>query len=448
MKNKVGIRREDLSKKGEKRVAIAPHEAQYLAQAGYELFVQPAQHPATRITKRAYYDTHYADVGATINEDLSEVDIIFGLKEIDTDLLDAEKVYLFFSHTHKGQKKNREMLAQLVAGRNTLIDYELITDEQGQRLITAFTYFAGYAGMTDSLWAYGRRMEQKGIDHPFSRIPQSIEKEDLNVIKGQIAAVGEAIRVHGTPASLPPMITVFMGAGKTSQGSQEIYDLLPMQEIQLAELERTFEQGSRHQVYKLVLDVPELYRLKQDAPQYGQTLSEAEIWELYLSTPDLFESNLDEVFPYTSILMNCIIWSPRFPRLLSRDQTEKWYRAFPNLEVIGDITCDPEGAIEFSKETWIDQPVFVYHPVTRKSKMGFTGEGIAVMAVTNLPCEFAADASAHFSSNLRPLLPGIVGADFGAASPEEAGLPDEIQRAVILWKGELTPDYAYMKEYL
>ena len=69
------------------------------------------------------------------------------------------------------------------------------------------------------------------------------------------------------------------------------------------------------------------------------------------------------------------------------------------------------------------------------------------MAVTNLPCEFSADASRQFSDDLAPLLKQIISADYNK-SFEESNLPPEIKRAVILWKGKFTKKYSYMKEYL
>ena len=117
------------------------------------------------------------------------------------------------------------------------------------------------------------------------------------------------------------------------------------------------------------------------------------------------------------------------------------------MKAIGDITCDPNGSIEFSKETWIDNPVFIYDPATEKVTDGFEGRGVAVMAVTNLPCEFSADASRQFSDDLAPFLKSIITADYNN-SLDESNLPLEIKRAVILWKGKFTKKYIYMKEYL
>ncbi len=448
MKNTIAIRREDLSKMGEKRVAIVPTLAHKILSRGNPVLLQPRIHPQTKEIKRIFQDNSYTIFGVKLSEDISAADVIFGLKEIESDHILPKKAYYFFSHTHKGQIKNREMLRSLVEQKNTLIDYELITDSNQQRLITAFTYFAGYAGMIDSLWALGKRLSIQGVENAFSNIPQSIVCEDLAKIKEIIKEVAKEIEQKGTPEELPPIICCFLGAGKTSTAAQEIFDLLPSKEITIADLPKVFAEGSRKQLYKLVLDIPDMYRLKSTSPYIDQKLAYSELFQLYIKEPEHFESDLDKVFPYCSLMMNCIIWSPKYPRLLSREDTARWYEMHQSLQLIGDITCDPEGAIHFSKETWIDEPVFIYDPAKQSQQMGFEGSGIAVMAVTNLPCEFSADASNLFSSNLSPLIVGITEADYQAETPQLAGLPTEIQAATILWKGEFTEKYDYMKQYL
>lgn len=447
MKRIIAIRREDLSKRGEKRVAIVPAMAQIIT-ADAELLVQPYIHPETGEIKRAYEDKLYAQVGAKISENIASANVIFGLKEIEIKHILPKKTYFIFSHTHKGQTKNRKMLRKFVDQKNTLIDYELMVNVKRQRVITAFTYFAGYAGMIDSLWTLGKRLDLKGINNPFSIIPQSIEKENLGAIKSIIREAGQLISAKGTPKELPPIICCFLGTGKTSTGAQEIFDLLPHESIGIEHLQEILENGSRNKVYKLVLDVPDMYILKHDSPHSRRAFSYDQLFKLYLEEPEHFESNLGMIFPYCTMMMNCIIWSPKYPRLLTRTQTAEWYKEDQTLAVIGDITCDPEGAIHFSKETWIDNPVFIYNPETQTQHMGFEEEGIAVMAVTNLPCEFSADASVQFSENLKPFISGIIHADFDAPSPSEAGLPPEIAGATILWKGEFTAPFAYMQEYL
>lgn len=448
MPNTIAIRREDLSKKGEKRVAIPPSLVPSMTDLGSTVIVQSNIHPKTREEKRAFSDQAYLACKAKIQEDISAADIIFGLKEVDIPHILPNKVYLIFSHTHKGQVKNRSMLRTLVERNVTLIDYELVVDDAKNRILTSFTFFAGYAGMIDSIWTFGQRMAMRNISHPFSNIPQSVEWQNLDQFKKEISAIGEQIKKHGTPEELPPMICCFLGNGKTSSGAQEIFDLLPHTSIAIDQLPEIFEKGSRQQLYKLVLDIPQLYRLKAHSHLSNKEWSDSELFGLYLQNPNEFESNLDQVFPYCSMMMNCILWSPEYPRLISRQQAHDWYSEYPHLEVIGDITCDPEGAIQFSKETWIDQPVFIYNPMNQDSSFGFEGEGIAVMAVTNLPCEFPTDASELFGQHLSPLLPGIVQADLQAATVSLSGFPPAIQEATILWKGNFTEKYAYMNAYL
>jgi alpha-aminoadipic semialdehyde synthase len=183
MDNIIGILREGLSIKGEKRVAVTPEWAKHIVEWEHKLIVQPAAHPETEEIKRTFSDEEYKDAGAEICEDLSPADVIFGLKEIDTDRILPSKTYLFFSHTHKGQKKNRPMLQILVENNSTVIDYELIRTNKNIRLVTAFTYNAGYAGMVDSLWTLGKRLKIKGHPNPFELIHQAIEEEHLNKAK-------------------------------------------------------------------------------------------------------------------------------------------------------------------------------------------------------------------------------------------------------------------------
>lgn len=444
MKYSIGIRREDLSKKGEERVAISPKLLAQMMEKGHACSVQPAIHPNTGERKRRFEDKAYEKVGAKITENLSETDIIFGLKEVDLAEIMAKKCYFMFSHTHKGQIKNRKLLASLKEKSCSLIDYELICHENKQRVLTAFTYFAGYAGMADSLWTLMKRTDIL----PTKELKQAVAYENMGELYEKLDLLASQIEKKGTSPNHPPLIVAFLGNGKTSTGAQEIFDRLPTKAIGISELKETFEKGDRHFVYKLVLDIPDMYRFKAEHQSQYATLSHREIFQLYLKEPDLFESNMDQIFPYCSMWMNCIIWSDKYPRLISREAAREWYKKDQVLKVIGDITCDPEGAIHFSAETWIDDPVFIYEPETENHIQGFEGKGIAVMAVTNLPCEFPADASQQFSDDFAPLITPLLAADFHADQFEEAKLPPEIAQACILWKGKFTPKYSYMRDYL
>ncbi|MGD8305496.1 MAG: hypothetical protein PVF17_02480 [Ignavibacteria bacterium] len=450
MYNKIGILREGLDKKGEKRVAVTPETAKLIVEWGHDLIVQPAHHPETNENKRAFKDVLYKQSGAVVSEDLSNADVIFGLKEINTHRILNNKVYLFFSHTHKGQIKNREMLKKLIDSKSTIIDYEFITDEKNTRLITAFTYNAGYAGMVDTLWVLGKRMSMKGMINPFSKVRQAIEEEHLSKAKISFVQLSDELKIVGTPAGHPPVIVCILGKGKTAHGAREMFDILPFEGIKLDQIKHVYENGSRKKIYLLHIDIEEIYRLKTDSrisnAEY-MTLSVKEKQEIYFNQPDEFETNLDKVLPYITVLLNCITWSGKYPRTVTRDLIRETYKENQTLMVIGDITCDPNGSIEFSKENWIDNPVFIYNPNSGKSLDGFKGEGIAVMAITNLPCEFSADASIQFSKELQPLLKNVISADY-KHSFESSNLAPELKKATIIWHGKFTDRYKYMEKYL
>lgn len=450
MKNTIGIMREGISKRGERRVAIVPHLAREIVKWGHRLIVQSAKHPKTGEIKRAFPDTDYTKASAEICEDLSEARVIFGLKEIHHTRILSDKVYYFFSHTHKGQIKNRQMLNTLVEKNATLIDYELITDSKNNRLITAFTYNAGYAGMVDTLWTLGKRLKLYGIQNPFEIIPQAVEGQDLLRVKNILKKVANKIEQSGTPEELPPVIVCFLGKGKTAFGAREIFDILPHENISLGDLEKTFREGSRKKLYALQLGPEEVYRLDENHLTSSGVFNKMLIRDkrqFYFKHQDYFESNLDRVLPFITVLMNCVAWSPKYPRSVTKDLMRRIYINHKTLLAIGDITCDPNGSIEFSRETWIDDPVYIYNPLTMESRTGFEGEGIAVMAVTNLPCEFSTDASTQFSQDLYPFLRSIVSGRYSGRFID-SDLPDEIRRAVILWRGDFTERYLYMKKYI
>lgn len=450
MKNVIGIMREGISKRGEKRVAITPYYVKEIINWGHRLIIQSAKHPKTGETKRAFPDSDYRKAGAEISEDLTPAKLIFGLKEIHHTRILPDKAYYFFSHTHKGQIKNRLMLKTLVENSATLIDYELIRDNKDNRLITAFTYNAGYAGMVDTLWTLGKRLKLAGISNPFEAIPQAVEGQDLLRVKNILKKVGHKIELEGTPTDLPPIIVCFLGKGKTAHGAREIFDILSHENITLKELEKTFKLGSRKKVYALQLRTDEIYRLKkkyESESGHYEKLIPSEKRRFYKDNPEYFRSNLDQVLAYVTVLMNCVVWSPEYPRSVTKEIMKNIYSQHKTLIAIGDITCDPNGSIEFSKETWIDDPVYIYNPLTGEITNGFDGEGIAIMAITNLPCEFSTDASTQFSEDLYPFLKSILSADYKGRL-RDSNLPDEIKRAVILWKGKFAADFEYMKGFI
>jgi alpha-aminoadipic semialdehyde synthase len=149
--------------------------------------------------------------------------------------------------------------------------------------------------------------------------------------------------------------------------------------------------------------------------------------------------------------MNCIYWSSQYPRLVTKEFIKNYFKTNNNrkLKVIGDISVDVNGAIEFTEKTTSpDNPVFTYNPLNDQITDGYTGEGVVVMAVDNLPCELPQESSKYFSETLMRFIPEIINADFNVNNFENLKMPLEIKKAIILFKGKLTPSYTYINKYL
>ena len=150
-------------------------------------------------------------------------------------------------------------------------------------------------------------------------------------------------------------------------------------------------------------------------------------------------------------MVNAIYWTSARPRLVTKEYLHRCYSQqdlVVKLKVIGDISCDVEGAIEATvRSTEPDEPVFVFEPLTGKAPAGVEGNGPVIMAVDNLPCELPAESSIEFSTALQDYVPAIVTADYTVPFAECA-LPPAIKRAVIVYQGELTPEYRYLEQFL
>lgn len=426
-----GIRREDKNK-WERRVSLIPNHVQKLKEKyDVDVIVQPSP-------IRVYLEKEYENAGATIKEDLSSCPVILAVKEIPIDFFEPKKTYVFFSHTIKGQEYNMPMLKKMMDLKCNLIDYEKITDERGARLVF-FGRFAGLAGMIDTLWSFGQRLKSKNIDTPFNEIRQTVHYKNLDDAKNHLKEVGEMIKEIGIPKSLTPMIIGFAGYGHVSNGAQEILDILPTEEISTKEIKKVFENPSDRCVYKVVFKEEDM--VKPVSPDDSFELQD------YYNHPEKYRSIFEEYVSDLTILMNCVYWDDRYPRLVTKDFVKANYENL-KLQVIGDISIDINGAIEFTeKSTTSDAPSFIYNPKTNSIKDGVEGKGIVVMGVDNLPCELPRESSNAFSTVLLDFVPGIVKAGY-TKEFEDCVLPPEIKRAVILYHGKLTPDYRYINKYL
>ena len=435
-KTYLGIRREDKNR-WERRVPLVPvHARELLRQLPVGIMIQPSP-------IRVFSDEDFRREGVTVSEDLSPCSIILAVKEIPEDFFLEERAYVFFSHTIKGQAHNMPMLKRMIERRATLIDYERVLDEKGRRLVF-FGRQAGLAGMIDTLWALGRRLRQEGMNSPFSAIHQTIKYASLVEAKEAIQKAGWKIYNHGLDPSLVPLVFGFTGYGHVSQGAQEILDLLPFEEVEPGRVKDLFKKKyyTEKKVYKTVFKEEHLVVPKRGRPKFDL--------QDYYHNPQNYRPILEGYLPYLTVLVNAIYWAPQYPRFVTKKALKKLWeeQPIPRLRVIGDITCDINGSMECTiKSADPAHPVFTYDVEKDEAVDGFTGKGPAVMAVDNLPAEIALESSVFFSQTLMPFIPGLVGADF-RADFSRCGLPPELKKATILYRGEFTPDYAYMREFI
>lgn len=419
----------------ERRAAITPKHAKLLTDKGIQILVESSE-------KRVFKGQEYIDAGAELTNDISSSPVVFGVKEMPLDIFENNKTYIFFSHTIKGQEYNIPLLKKMIEKKINLIEYEKVADEQKRRLIF-FGRFAGLAGMINSFWSFGLRMKEKGIDTPFINLKQSHKYDSLEDAKKDISLVGQAIKEHGLPKELQPMVIGITGYGNVAKGAMEIADLLPIKEItpeELAEISKNKTEAN-HFVYRVTFKEKHISKLKSGSKEFDL--------QDYYNHPEKYENNFEQYIPHLTILMNCMYWDDNYPRIVTKDFLKSLFKdGEPKLKVIGDVTCDPDGSIEAThKGTEIEDPIFVYDPKTDTPIMGATGDGVLIMSVDILPSELPRDASAAFGDALINYVEEITTCDYSEAF-EDLKLPAPIKRALILHNGEFTPDFEYMKEFI
>ncbi len=380
------------------RVALTPAQCRWLQQhvSGLNIIVQPSPH-------RCYSDAEYKQAGVTLQEDLSSCDILFGIKEVPVSMLIPNKTYLFFSHTKKQQSYNRGLMQAMVEKGITLIDYECLEHEDGQRII-GFGFFAGIVGAHNGMMAYGKRT---GLF-------------DL----GRVVAVRDYRELIHTyfGLKLPPMKIAVTGSGRVAHGIVEIMNLMDVQEL---EPEEFLERDYSYPVY-VHLKGGDLYRHKETGTYERKRFHEH---------PEEFECTFKQYLPHTDVLMNGVYWDHTIPRLFElHDMQQADFR----IQTIADITDDKNGSVPCNLgDATIDDPVYGVSKLNFEKTAPYQTGSIDVMAVGNLPNELPRDASRFFGEQLiKYVLDDVL----------KGGSP-LIDRATILQSGKLTKHFDYLHDY-
>ncbi len=356
---------------------------------------------------RAYDDEEYRDLGLEISDDLSACDILMGVKEVPLAQLIAHKTYLFFSHTVKKQPANRALLRAVLDQHITLIDYEMLTNAQGERVV-AFGRYAGIVGAYNGLLTYGRKHGLFELKPAHACVDMDDMQEEYFKIK-----------------ALPPIKIAVTGSGRVAGGALEVLDKMGIRQVSVhAFLHHDFQEP----VYAQLRSAD--YHRRRD----GRAWDTAHFHQ----NPADYESNFRRFLPVTDLLIACAYWHPAAPVLFGEADTRA-----PDfrLNTIADVTCDVDGSIPVTKRSsTIAAPAFDYDPRTGELADAYSHpKNITVMAVDNLPCELPRNASRDFGRQLLDqVFPYLVGDD-------AAGV---VARATIAKSGKLTERYAYLADYV
>ncbi|MCK4311910.1 MAG: hypothetical protein KAW88_04170, partial [Candidatus Cloacimonetes bacterium] len=427
----LGIHKETKNK-WERRVPLNPKSVKKLIDKGFEVFVQPSG-------IRIYKDEEYRRVGAKISNDLSSCNLIIGVKEIPIDEVVPGVPHLFFSHVIKGQDYNMPLLQKFLNTNATLFDYEKIVDSKHRRLVF-FGIFAGIAGMIETLWGVGQRLKQQyKIDTPFLEVKRAYEYESVQDAIKQLKLVGKEISKYGLPNEITPFNIFVLGYGHVSAGCQRILSALPIVKIDPDNLKKHQNNYKDNKIYLSVFKEKHLVERKD------RSKFELQHFFDYCSE---YNSRFAEYLQYCSVYMNAIYWNPDCPVYLKKTELAQIQGRDQKLLIIGDISCDIKGSVQPTvKHTTPDDPVFIYDAKIGEDTNGLIGDGFAVCAVDNLPCEFSKEASDSFSKILMPFMEKMLLNDYSKPI-KDSDLPDEIKSACIAHQGKLEPDFEYLEEYL
>ncbi len=398
---KVGIIREDKSK-SDSRVPLTPQQCRYLLDLDPDLqiLVQPS-------SERCFRDSEYQSQSIPITENLSECEILLGVKEVAISQLLSHKTYLFFSHTIKKQPYNRQLLRSILQKKIRLIDYECLRDRTGKRVI-AFGRWAGIVGAHNGIRAWGQRKGEFNLKAMHEYRDWAEAKTDYQNLD-----------------LLSHLKMVVTGEGRVANGATEVLNSMKIKRVSSTEF--LAHKGS--EAIYTQLGVKDMYLLPGvsdfDATHYYQH-------------PDRYESIFQPYTQTANIMLNGIYWDKRIPVFFTKEDMK---RDNFTIEVIADVTCDiaPDSSIPSTlRASSIAEPFYGYDPISELETKPFQDRCIDVMAVDNLPNELPRDASEDFGNQL-------ISQVWPKLNQHNSRI---IYEATIAVDGELNEPYKYLQDYV
>jgi alanine dehydrogenase len=387
----------------DERVALTPTQCREFMERwpDVELVVQESE--VRRISAE-----EYIDAGVSVVADVSDCDVLIGVKEVNIEDLIAGKTYLFFSHTYKKQPYNAALLAAILEKKVSLIDYEMLKKPDGNRII-GFGRWAGIVGAYNGLRAWGLREKTFNL-------PRAIDGKDLDEMISQAKA-------ERLPKGLKIVLT---GYGRVGRGAAELLDAVGIRKVdQEAFLSEEFSDGPVYTHLGL-----SDYNAREDGGEFNR--------DVFMSDPKGYKSSFLPYACAADIFIAGHFYAQGSPYIISR---EDFKHPLMRLKVVADISCDIDGPVACTlRPSTVADPVYGYDPENECECSIDTPRSITVMAIDNLPCELPRDASKGFGRDmLDHVIPLLIEGDKDGilAGARETGLD-----------GELCEKYKYLQEYV
>lgn len=384
----------------DKRVALSPKQClEVLNQyPGLVLVVQPSP-------IRKFKDQDYLDLGIVLQEDLSDCDVLIGVKEVPKKDLIPHKTYFYFSHTIKEQPYNKSLLLKMLSLNIRMIDYEVLTNQKSKRLI-GFGRYAGIVGCYNGFLAYGKRTSS------FSLKPAHL-CEDRKEMEIELRKI-----------QLEPIKIILTGSGRVGNGILELINIIGIKQVSPDEfLNKSFDQPVF--VHLNTLD----YNKRID----GSASSKSDFY----TNPGSYQSDFLKFAKTAEMFIAGHYYAAGSPFLFTREDAKS--KEF-KIRTVADVSCDINGPIACTiQPSTIQNPIYGYNPLTELIDDYAKPDVIAVMAVDNLPCELPKDSSIDFGAELiKHILPCLLSTD-----PHKV-----IERATICENGKLTEQFSYLESYV
>ena len=398
----IGIIRE--SRNDENRTPLVPEHIKKYKESNPNInfIIQPSN-------SRCFSDEEYELCGAKINENLNECSIIFGVKEIDPNILINNRTYLFFSHTFKinKQQKNiekhkKDLLLSILNKKITLIDYENIRGKNGTRCL-GFGRFAGIVGCYNTLNLLLKVLGKQSLASAYKI--NDYERLVLNLKN----------------LYFPKTKILVTGDGRVAKGVIELLNLTNIKAVSKKDfLEKKFDQ-------------PIFCNLETKDYVTNNSSTNFNL-EHFINNPQDYSSSALQYLKETNIFISAHYWEPSSPKIFENEDLKN----LPSLNIVGDITCDINGSVPTTiRSTTIEEPNYWIERYTLK-EIDENNDGIAVMAVDNLPSELPRDSSTEFSEGIiNEVLPFLLKEDDG-----------RILNGTITTDGSFLEKYNYLNDYI